>query len=153
MINTIIVDDEQHCIDTLSMQLKEYCPDINLVQTCRSGKAALEAIESFKPDLIFTDIEMPLMNGFQMLEKIGDIDFSVIFTTSFDQYAIKAIKFSALDYLLKPIDHKELIASVHKVKQQVSRPLRHSLICFLSAFKMAPIRLIKLLSPRPTGSN
>jgi two-component system LytT family response regulator len=122
MINTIIIDDEQHCVDTLSMQLQEYCPDINLLQTCRSGKAALEAIEILKPDLIFTDIEMPQMNGFQMLEKIREINFSVIFTTSFDQYAIKAIKFSALDYLLKPIDPKELIAAVHKVKLRANRP-------------------------------
>ena len=121
MINTIIIDDEQHCIDTLSMQLQEYCPDITVLQTCRSGKAGLEAIETWKPDLIFTDIEMPQMNGFQMLERIKAIDFGVIFTTSFDQYAIKAIKFSVLDYLLKPIDPKELIAAVHKMKLQANR--------------------------------
>jgi len=151
MINTIIVDDEQHCIDTLSMQLKEYCPDINVIQTCRSGKAALEAIELLKPDLIFTDIEMPLMNGFQMLEKINEINFSVIFTTSFDQYAIKAIKFSALDYLLKPIDHKELIASVHKVKQQVSRPPAAQFDLLFKRFQHGPNSFNKIAIPTSHG--
>src|SRR5258707_10749682 len=96
MLKSIIIDDEIHCIETLIVLLKEYCPNVQIVEHCRSAKSALEAIEKNKPDLLFLDIEMPNMNGFEMLEKFKEISFSVIFTTSYDQYAIKAIRFSAL---------------------------------------------------------
>src|ERR1700712_4096027 len=108
MINAIIIDDESHCLVTLSMLLDEYCADVRILEQCNSAKKGLESIDRYKPDLVFLDIEMPLMNGFEMLEHVGQIDFAVIFTTSYDQYAIKAIRFSALDYLLKPVDAKEL---------------------------------------------
>ncbi len=101
MIKAILVDDEMHCLDTLSILLKEYCPEVQILAQCRSAKAGLEAIEKFKPNLVFLDIEMPAMNGFEMLEQFAQINFAIVFTTSYDQYAIKAIRFSALDYLLK----------------------------------------------------
>jgi two-component system, LytTR family, response regulator len=122
MIKAILVDDEVHCLDTLSILLKEYCPEVNILDRCRSAKAALEAIEKLKPSLVFLDIEMPAMNGFEMLEQFEEIPFAVIFTTSYDQYAIKAIRFSALDYLLKPVDPKELITAVHKAQTQKQLP-------------------------------
>src|SRR6476659_1411240 len=122
MIRSILVDDEIHCLDTLSILLKEYCPEVQILERCRSAKAALETIEKLKPSLVFLDIEMPAMNGFEMLEQFEEIPFAVIFTTSYDQYAIKAIRFSALDYLLKPIDPKELIAAVHKIHGQKAPP-------------------------------
>jgi class 3 adenylate cyclase len=116
MIKAIIIDDEVHCIDTLSILLADYCPEVEVMEKCMSAKKGLEAIEKLKPELVFLDIEMPIMNGFELLEQFKQIPFSVVFTTSYDQYAIKAIRFSALDYLLKPIDPKELIAAVHKVQ-------------------------------------
>ena len=122
MIKSIIVDDEVHCIDTLSILLADYCPEVEVMEKCMSAKKGLEAIESLHPDLVFLDIEMPVMNGFELLEQFKQIPFAVIFTTSYDQYAIKAIRFSALDYLLKPIDPKELIAAVHKVQVQKKPP-------------------------------
>ena len=122
MIKAIIIDDEVHCIDTLSILLADYCPEVEVMQKCMSAKKGLEAIEELKPDLVFLDIEMPIMNGFELLEQFKQIPFAVIFTTSYDQYAIKAIRFSALDYLLKPIDPKELIAAVHKVQLQKKLP-------------------------------
>jgi two-component system, LytTR family, response regulator len=122
MINTILVDDEVHCLDTLNILLNDYCPDIKVTAKCMSGKKALEAIEKMKPELVFLDIEMPSMTGFELLEQFIKIPFSVIFTTSYDQYAIKAIRFSALDYLLKPIDPKELSAAITKVTQQKLPP-------------------------------
>ena len=122
MIKAIIIDDEVHCIDTLSILLADYCPEVEVMDKCMSAKKGLEAIEKIKPDLVFLDIEMPVMNGFELLEQFKQIPFSVIFTTSYDQYAIKAIRFSALDYLLKPIDPKELIAAVHKVQLQKAPP-------------------------------
>jgi class 3 adenylate cyclase/CheY-like chemotaxis protein len=122
MIRAIIIDDEVHCIDTLSILLADYCPEVEVLDKCLSAKRGLEAIDQLKPDLVFLDIEMPFMNGFELLEQFRQIPFSVIFTTSYDQYAIKAIRFSALDYLLKPIDPKELIAAVHKMQQQKAPP-------------------------------
>ncbi len=122
MIKAIIIDDEVHCIDTLSILLADYCPEVEILEKCMSPKKGLEAIEKLKPDLVFLDIEMPAMNGFELLEQFKQIPFAVVFTTSYDQYAIKAIRFSALDYLLKPIDPKELIAAVHKVQLHKAPP-------------------------------
>ena len=122
MIKTIIIDDEIHCIDTLSILLADYCPEVTVLEKCNSAKRGLQAIETHQPELVFLDIEMPVMNGFELLEQFKQIPFSVVFTTSYDQYAIKAIRFSALDYLLKPIDPKELIAAVHKVQLQKAPP-------------------------------
>jgi class 3 adenylate cyclase len=122
MIKAIIIDDEIHCIDTLSILLADYCPEVTVLEKCNSAKRALDAIERHQPELVFLDIEMPVMNGFELLGQFKQIPFSVVFTTSYDQYAIKAIRFSALDYLLKPIDPKELIAAVHKVQVQKAPP-------------------------------
>src|SRR5580698_7423874 len=122
MIKAILIDDEIHCIDTLSILISDYCPEVEILEKCYSAKNALEVIEKARPELIFLDIEMPVMNGFELLEQFEEFPFSVIFTTSYDQYAIKAIRFSALDYLLKPIDPKELIAAVHKVHAQNQPP-------------------------------
>src|SRR5215204_1116204 len=122
MIKAILIDDEVHCLDTLNMLLSDHCPDVQIIEQCVLAKKGLEAIEKLKPELVFLDIEMPVMNGFELLEQFKQIPFAVIFTTSYDQYAIKAIRFSALDYLLKPIDPKELIAAVHKVQAQKAPP-------------------------------
>ena len=122
MIKAICIDDEGHCLDTLALLLNEYCPQVQLIGQCRSATEGLAVIEKNKPDLVFLDIEMPAMNGFDMLEQFTEIPFAIIFTTSYDQYAIKAIRFSALDYLLKPIDPKELIVAVQKVAARKSLP-------------------------------
>jgi len=122
MINCIVIDDEVHCLETMTLLLKEHCPNVRIAESCRSAKAAQEAIKNVKPDLIFLDIEMPVMNGFEMLEQFSEINFAIVFTTSYDQYAIKAIRFSALDYLLKPIDPKELIAAIRKVEARKELP-------------------------------
>ncbi len=123
MIRSIIIDDEQHCLESLSLQLNEYCPDVQVLEQCSSGDEGWEAISKFRPELVFLDIEMPLMNGFELLERLSAISFAIIFTTSYDQYAIKAIRFSALDYLLKPIDPKELVVAINKVREQRHLPV------------------------------
>jgi two-component system LytT family response regulator len=122
MIKAIIVDDEPYCSEALSILLKRYCPQVDVVGSYHSGAEALDRIREQPPQLLFLDIEMPRMNGFEMLEKIKDLSFELIFTTSYDQYAIKAIRFSALDYLLKPIDREELQRSVMKVGQRLQYP-------------------------------
>ena len=122
MIKALIVDDEIHCLDTLAILLGDYCPGVQVMEQCNSAKMALAAIDKYQPDLIFLDIEMPIMNGFELLEQFREIPFAVIFTTSYNQYAIKAIRFSALDFLLKPIDPKELVAAIYKIETQKHRP-------------------------------
>jgi len=122
MIKAILIDDEVHCLDTLGMLISDYCPEVQVMEQCVSAKQALIAVGKHQPALIFLDIEMPIMNGLEFLEQFTEIPFSVIFTTSYDQYAIKAIRFSALDYLLKPIDPKELVTAVQKVQVQKAPP-------------------------------
>ncbi len=123
MIKAIIVDDEPNCCETLATLLERYCPQVKVADICYSGQAALTSIIELNPDIVFLDIEMPNMNGFELLEKLQSISFKLIFTTSYDQYAIKAIRFSALDYLLKPIDREELQNAVKKAMQVLDRPL------------------------------
>jgi two-component system LytT family response regulator len=123
MIKAILIDDEMHCLKTLAMLLKEYCANVQVLEKCNDAATGLRAIEMHQPDLVFLDIEMPQMNGFEMLERLPKINFAVIFTTGYDQYAIKAFHFSALDYLLKPIEPKELINAVKKVEEQRHLPM------------------------------
>jgi len=118
VIKAVIIDDEQHGITTLQWTLKEYCSDILVVATAHNGLEGIEIINEFKPDLVFLDVEMPLMNGIDMLLQFNEIKFDVVFTTAYDQYAVKAIKLSAMDYLLKPIDKDELMIAVEKVRNR-----------------------------------
>jgi len=117
MIKAIIIDDEMHCRKTLGIILKEYCPEVQVMEQCSDAQTGLEAIEKFKPDLVFLDIEMPHMNGFEMLQQFSEIPFAVVFTTGYDQYAIKAFRFSALDYLLKPVCREDLNKALEKYKR------------------------------------
>lgn len=118
VLKAIIIDDEEDGRLILQSLLQMYCPKVNILALCSSSENGLEAIENHKPDVVFLDIEMPIMNGFSMLEKITNIDFDVIFVTAYNQYAIKAIKFSALDYLLKPVDKDELIFVIDRLLQK-----------------------------------
>lgn len=122
MINTIIIDDEPYCCETLEALIGKYCPELSVAAILHSGEDALQVLAQFTPQLVFLDIEMPHMTGFEFLEKLPCINFSVIFTTSYDQYAIKAIHMSALDYLLKPIDRVESIQAVDKVSKSLKNP-------------------------------
>src|SRR5688572_18738660 len=151
MIKAIIIDDEVHCIDTLSILLADYCPEVEVIEKCMSAKKGLEAIEKLKPELVFLDIEMPVMNGFELLEQFKEIPFSVIFTTSYDQYAIKAIRFSALDYLLKPVDPKELIAAIHKVERKKNPPTPEQLQMLMDQLQHKEGPLTRIAIPTSDG--
>jgi two-component system LytT family response regulator len=115
MIKALIIDDEKHCSDNLQWQLKQYCPEVEVTAIYNSAEEGLNEIYRQQPQLVFLDVEMPGMSGFEMLEKLTEINFDIVFTTAFNQYAIRAIKFGALDYLVKPIDKDELHAAVDKV--------------------------------------
>jgi two-component system LytT family response regulator len=113
-IKAIIVDDEQHCIDALQTMLTKKCPEVTVLGGVNSVKAAKELIDEVHPDVVFLDVEMPHQNGFELLKLFDKINFDIIFTTAYEQYALKAIKFNALDYLLKPFSVKELQDAVQK---------------------------------------
>jgi len=115
MIKALIIDDEKHCCDNLQWQLKQYCPEVEVIAACANAKQGLDEIHQRQFNLIFLDVEMPGMSGFEMLQQLAEINFDIIFTTAFNQYAIRAIKFGALDYLVKPIDRDELRAAIDKV--------------------------------------
>ena len=114
-LRAVLIDDEANCLQMLEWELQEACPNVEIIRTCPSGKAGLMAIKEEKPDIVFLDIEMPYLNGFEVLELVPDIDFDVIFTTAYDKFAVRAFKSSATDYLLKPIDGNDLKAAVDKI--------------------------------------
>jgi len=151
MIKAIIIDDEMHCRKTLGILLREYCPDVEVIDQCSNGIAGTEAIKRLKPELVFLDIEMPNMNGFELLEQFPEIHFAVIFTTGYDQYAIKAFRFSALDYLLKPINHEELIKAVQKVRHEAIHPLPQQLEILLEKLRHQPSGIHKIALPTMEG--
>ncbi len=120
MIKAILIDDEEECLNALAYDLRNYCPEIEIVDICQGGKKGIKSIHKHKPDMVFLDIDMPIISGFDLLEMVGDIYFSVVFTTAYDKYALKAFRISATDYLLKPIDKDELKAAIKKVETQQS---------------------------------
>ncbi|SHJ60422.1 LytR/AlgR family response regulator transcription factor [Pseudozobellia thermophila] len=120
MIRTLIIDDEEDSRVALSIALARFCPDVEVLALCESPLIGLKKIDELGPDLIFLDVQMPQMSGFDLLDRVEKIDFKVIFVTAFDRYAIKAIRFSALDYLLKPVDIDDLVSAVQKVKAHIS---------------------------------
>jgi two-component system LytT family response regulator len=118
-ISAIIVDDEKNGRENLIGLLRTHCPNIQIVAESVSVEQAVVAIHQYQPQLIFLDIEMPGKNGFELLEHFKEFPFEVIFVTAYDNYAIKAIRFSASDYILKPINLNELIGAVNKVSQRI----------------------------------
>lgn len=121
-IRTIIVDDEMPARRLLATYLKDYCADIEVCAECDSSESALEAIGRCHPHLLFLDIEMPGENGFDLLRKFEKPSFRVVFVTAYSEYAIRAFRFSAVDYLLKPVRVDELIESVAKFRQAADLP-------------------------------
>lgn len=118
MLRSIIIDDEPQNAIILKNDLAMHCSSVEVVSICHSAKEGIMSIKKEKPDLVFLDIEMPWMNGFEMLEMLDDISFSIIFTTAHDQFAAKAFRLSAVDYLLKPIDANDLKEAVRKAHQR-----------------------------------
>lgn len=118
MIKTIIIDDERNSLEMMEWLLKTYCPEVQIMAMCSSPAAGIKAIEEHAPELVFLDIEMPKMNGFDLLEKLNEIKFEVVFTTAYDKFAVKAFKYSALNYLLKPVDPDELQSTISRYLQK-----------------------------------
>ena len=117
MINAIIVDDEPKAIESLSWELTNFSNQIHILKTFTTPEDALDFLKNYTPDCLFLDIQMPTMDGFQFLEKLISRDFPVVITTAYDEYAIKALKHEAIDYLLKPIDSDDLHDTIEKIKK------------------------------------
>jgi two-component system LytT family response regulator len=118
MLRSIIIDDEPNSRETLELMLKKHGAEIILLDSCSNPLEGIESIAGNNPDLVFLDIEMPGMSGFEMLQRVSPVNFDVVFTTAYDQYAINAIRFSALDYLLKPVDADDLAAVIRRCKEK-----------------------------------
>jgi two-component system, LytTR family, response regulator len=114
MLKVVLIDDEQRATDALRLMIAKTIPEIDEVMVCNDAREAAEKIHQFQPGLVFLDIQMPHMNGFEVLEKIPNKNFKIIFTTAYNEYAIQAIRYSAFDYLLKPVDMEELQTAVHR---------------------------------------
>ena len=126
-IKAIIVEDEQLGIENLKSKLARNCPQIEIIGICTNGEEAIQKIYDLNPQLVFMDIELKgSISGFRVLERLGSINFSIIFTTKFDQYAIDAIRANALDYLVKPIDEDELVAAINRMEKKYYDQLKIS---------------------------
>lgn len=119
MINAILVDDEPYAIGNLSILLKRHCPQLHVVATAANSDEAVQAIQRYTPHIVFLDIEMPGESVFDMLQRLEQRDFELIFVTAFDHFALKAIKHDSTDYLLKPIDKEELVQAVIKATMKI----------------------------------
>ncbi len=117
-IRAILVDDEKSSLESLAFELNAYCPEVEIVGSTCSPHEGIAMIEREKPDVVFLDIGMPEMDGFELLQQFETIEFDVVFVTAYDEYAVKAFEFNALDYLLKPVLHAKLMAAIEKVSNR-----------------------------------
>jgi two-component system LytT family response regulator len=152
VIRTVLVDDELDSIRVMERLLEAHCPNINIVGKAGGVETALELIQSTRPDLLFLDIEMTQGNAFDLLNKLKPLNFLVIFVTAFAEYAIRGFKYSALDYLLKPIDIDELVTAVGRAAERLQeKNLTDQLKIFQENIGTYQLYQQKLAVPIPTG--
>jgi two-component system LytT family response regulator len=120
-LRAVLIDDEKHCIETLRYELEQHCPQVEIAGTASSGPDGISLIREMKPDLVFLDIEMPGMSGFEMVRQLDTTSLNVIFVTAYDQYALQAFRCAATDYLLKPVISEQLTDAVNRVANRSSK--------------------------------
>lgn len=131
MMRAVLIDDEISNLENLRALLEKHCPQVTIIATARNVSDAVDAIEKHLPDLVFLDIQMGEKTGFDVLKQLPIRNFEVIFVTAYDHYGIQAVKFAALDYLLKPIDIEELMNSVNKAEHKLATQIQTSQLDFL----------------------
>lgn len=130
-MKAILIDDELHNLTNLQVLLNTYCPQVEVCALAQSAEQGKKAVKTYLQDLIFLDIQMPEQDGFAFLRSLDYYNFEVIFVTAYDQYAIQAMRFSAVDYLLKPINIKELVDAVNRASKQNQLKNQHKQIEYL----------------------
>jgi two-component system, LytTR family, response regulator len=146
VIKALIIDDEPAAVNTLQLMLQRYVPEIDNLRATNDPTEGIHLLKTFEPQILFLDIQMPVMNGFDILKHFPQVNFNIIFTTAYDEYAIQAIRFSALDYLLKPIDADELRNAVDKfmvkeVLQKGNQALYNNFLQNITAKKKEDFKL------------
>lgn len=116
MLTTLIIDDELRGRNLLAELVRRFCPDVEVLALAQDAHEGIELIRRHQPDFVFLDIKMPTLNGFEMLERVGEVHFDIIFVTAYNEFALKAYKYAAFDYLLKPIDPDELCGTIERLK-------------------------------------
>lgn len=152
MINAVIIDDEPKNVRVLKNMLNEFCPEVSLLGEANNSNEGKELIQQKKPELVFLDIEMPYGNGFDLLNALMPIDFEVIFVTAFDKYMLQALKYSALDYLLKPVNIEDLKVAVQHAEVRIKKnSINQQLTVLLENFKKQEPGLKKIAVPTAEG--
>ncbi len=147
-MRAVLIDDEISNLENLEALLEKHCPQVRIASTAQTVDAAVDAIVKYSPDLVFLDIQMGKQTGFDVLRLLPERNFEVIFVTAYDHYGIQAVKFAALDYLLKPIDIEELTISVNKAKQKITKQTQSLQLDFLmQQLKMSDLRGNKIALP------
>jgi len=151
MIRGIIVDDELKSRESLKILLEDFCEGVEVVALCQNVDEAIEAIQRLHPDVVFLDIQLQRETGFDLLTRLKHFDFNVIFTTAYSEYAIKAFKFSAIDYLLKPIDIEELKRSLSKLEKKMGNSITERLQQLMQNMRSESAGNFKLALPTMDG--
>lgn len=138
MIKCVLVDDETNALEMMEWLLKTYCPQAEIAAMCNTAEKGIEAINRYKPDVVFLDIEMPRMNGFDMLEQVKNLSFEIVFCTAYDQFAIKAFKYAALNYLLKPVDPDDLKITMQRIEEKKTIPSKEQFALLLQHINRPP---------------
>lgn len=151
MIKCIIVDDEQKSRESLRILVNDFCEGVNVVALCENTAQAKKAIESEEPDLVFLDIQLQRETGFDLFGIVNEVNFDVIFTTAYSEYAVKAFKFSAIDYLLKPIDIMDLKGAIAKVERKAKKNQTSQIEYLIQNLKSVSNEQYKLALPTQDG--
>ena len=151
MLKAIIVDDEPKARENLQLLLHDFVKGVEVVALCQNIAEAVSAVEKFSPEVVFLDIQLQRETGFDLLTKLKEINFEVIFTTAYTEYAIKAFKFSAIDYLLKPIDIEELQKAVAKVEKRMSNSMTNRLTQLVQNLRQGSTENYKIALPTMEG--
>jgi two-component system LytT family response regulator len=151
MLKSIIVDDEAKSRESLRILIEDFCDQVQVCALCRDVDEGIEAIRKYEPEVVFLDIQMQRETGFDLLTRIEDINFEVIFTTAYSEFAIKAFKFSAIDYLLKPIDVNELRQAISKVNKKLNENIAARLKHLMQNLRTTSSENYKLALPTTEG--
>lgn len=153
LISSIIVDDEPGNIVTLNELIKQYCPQLIVTGTAQNPDEAIKIIKEVRPELVFLDIEMPFGNAFDLLDKLSPVNFEVIIVTAYNNYAVKAFKYAAIDYLLKPVNITELKNAVERVTESLEKnAINNKITSFIEQYKATSTSSNKIVLPTNEGS-